>query len=173
VVKKNEYFSHNNRVLKKNAFARLHPVVLCSYRTLLGAIMGATILWRFSGVVVMALQIGYLVYVTIKRPYKKAIVTVRGIATESVVLLAVSETLLYNFYFTNKMASDGGWGAITNVPIWLLLALVVLAVLFNIACMILGIYKMLCKKKSTAVHTEKVDADDTISEKDRERKDEK
>jgi hypothetical protein len=73
-----------------------------------------------------------------------------------VVTLIIGETLLYNFYFTNRAAAEGDWGILVAAPIWVELALVCIAVIFNLCCMAFGIYKMLCKKKTAEVHPDQV-----------------
>jgi 4-amino-4-deoxy-L-arabinose transferase-like glycosyltransferase len=79
VIKRNEFYSHNNKLLKKDKTARYHPVILCLYRLVVGVTLGGLFEFRYTGFIVLAMQIGYLLYIIIKRPYKKAVVSVRGI----------------------------------------------------------------------------------------------
>jgi hypothetical protein len=79
MIRHNEYFDHNNRIFKKSIFARLHPIILTAYRLVIGLIIGAASEFRFNGWVVLVLQACYLSYICIKRPYKKALITVRAI----------------------------------------------------------------------------------------------
>lgn len=96
MYKRNEYFSHNNRMFKQDKLSRCHPIIMYLVRSLMGATLAALNEFQYGIIAPGAIQLIYLIYVLFKRPYKKTVVSIRAIVNESVVGVVFAVAVVYN-----------------------------------------------------------------------------
>lgn len=104
-------FDHTNKMLKMDKLSRCHPMIMFVARSLLGATMAGLREFQYGIIAPISVQVIYLVYVAAKRPYKKAVASIRGIVSESVIVVTLGVTALYGSdAFSAQSVSESSWG---------------------------------------------------------------
>lgn len=151
--KHKDFFEHNNQMFKQEKSARYFPMIMFCTRLVIGATLAGLSEMQFGIAVPAAFEVGYLVYVLVKRPYKKTVVSIRGIFNECVIAVIFGVTILYNFDVMNaKAMSDSAWAVYLTIPAWLGVAFVCASMLFNLSCEIYAVYKFTCYKRTAKVN---------------------
>lgn len=98
LMKPGRYSDTHTWLKQEDKIARVHPMILCSHRLLMGFLLGlsgVSALWGGMMVALPVVQIVYVVYYIVRRPFEKTYINVRGIFNELLLLTAVSIPLYY------------------------------------------------------------------------------
>lgn len=66
---RNNQFTNNIGMFKHDKVSRFHPLVMLGVRFMMGFIMGILFRHWYSGLIILAIQIGYGIYISVKNPY--------------------------------------------------------------------------------------------------------
>lgn len=104
------YFANNSKLLKEDKLSQSHPIVMFVARTLLGATLAGLREYRYGFIAPLLVQVTYLIYVAAKRPYKMVVASVRGIVSESVIVITLGVAALYGSDAFSPTMSESSWG---------------------------------------------------------------
>ena len=100
--------------LNEDLLSRSHIVILCWIRILSGLLLGVLSNFQYSFVVLIIIHSGWLVFVTVRRPFLSRIMTIRSIVNEATILAML---VLFAIYVLVGQNDD----AVAEVIVWLLL----------------------------------------------------
>ena len=153
MYKHDQYLEHTNKTLKHDKLSRMHPAVLFSARFLTGLAISVLSEFKYGLAGPATIQLIFLVFVIVKRPYRKTIMSVRAIFNESVIGVIFAATMAYSFDVMNASAMAGNsWAEFLSAPAWGETAFVIAALFFNLVCQVYAIYKATCSNKTAEVN---------------------
>ena len=105
-------FTNNVGMFKHLKESRFHPLVMLSVRFSMGFIMGILYRHWYSGLIVLGIQLGYGIFVSIKNPYTMVFL-LRAVLNEGTIL----QNLLIGFLYQVGRINESEKGGL--VPLWI------------------------------------------------------
>lgn len=133
-----EIFEHQLILLKFNKASTIHPFVFCIYRFLIGFLMGVFNTYKFCIFLVFCLELGYLIYTIVNKPFKYNYQLVRGIINGSATCYHILTLILYEYVLTSQYTSSH---PASTALAWIDVVLIISATCFSIYSWIYSVCK--------------------------------
>lgn len=130
-------FQEELKLLKENRASTVHPFVFCIYRCCLGFFIGILSTHTFCIFVTLSVQVGYLAYICISRPYKHNYLYGRGILNESSICLHLVVLIIYDYKLTSEYTATN---TAATALVWLDVIVTVGAAVTSVCCLVYDIY---------------------------------
>ena len=147
-IMRNNQFTNNIGMFKYNKFGKYHPLVMLGVRMTMGLLMGLLFRNWFSGLLVLAVQIGYCIYISITVPYTFSF-HLRAVLNE----ITIIQSILVGFmYYIQKIdeTKEGGL-----VSLWIEVFLLGTTCFTSLAYLVYTVYITLSKRsKRVQIDTE-------------------
>lgn len=147
---RNNQFTNNVGMFKHDKQSKYFPLIMLGVRFTMGLIMGILFHHWYSGLIVLALQMGYGIYISVKNPYT-FVFLLRAILNETTIL----QNLLVGFLYQIARINETDKGGL--VPLWIqtfLLGVTSLSSLFYMS------YTIYMKIKTSIKNSNKIEIED-------------
>ena len=126
-------FTNNVGMFKHHKQSVFHPLVMLGVRFSMGFIMGILYRHWYSGLIVLGIQLGYGIFISIKNPYTMVFL-LRAILNEGTIL----QNLLIGFLYQVDRINESDKGGL--VPLWIQTFLLGVTCLSSLFYMVYTIY---------------------------------
>lgn len=138
---RNNQFVNNIGMFKHDKRSRFQPLVMLGIRFAMGFTMGILYRHWYSELIVIIIQIGYGISISVRNPYT-LVFLLRAILNEGTILQNLLVGFLYKAYRINENDKGG------LVPLWIQTFLLGVTCLTSLFYMIYTIYKKILKIKN-------------------------
>lgn len=161
VIGKPEYYERTLSVLKSDKPSKTHAPIMLIFRLVTGILIGGMCNTNYAAIAASLIQICYLLYVGIRKPYKKKFINIRAIINELSILIVLASASIYVYYVNSQNLSESNIVSICKYHAYAVLILTALTLLIDLGGVCYGIFKICSKKKTATIHPKQISDEDS------------
>lgn len=118
-------FTSTKSPLKEDKLSQAEPIIQLCFRFLLGFLVGILSSFNGASIVVTVVQLAYVAYIAVRRPYSEVLGNIRSLLNYSVASFVLIVSIIYNYTVVDGKSTVSE--SLIEAEIWIVLGLTVVS----------------------------------------------